>query len=365
MNYSETLKSLTNRSNINLSDYCMAIFGAGNTSALYKKCFDFEQITPVNLKYFIDNSPHKQGTLFLGTEVISLEQFLSQQTDKPKLVLISSANIGFCSQIKTQLSAHHIDCFTVDEYIFGKRMNEILSVIDLLEDNFSKRVYVEMIIARMTNQPFAEDLYSQDQYFCLRPFLDRDPNEVFVDLGAYVGDTIEQYIQFKSGVFSKIFAFEPESRNMAALQYRVNRLYKEWALSEDRIIPVKAGVGKQSDTLSISNSHPDSPSLGANFLNTNGSSAEQIQIFSLDDYFANQNVSFIKADIESFELDMLMGAEKTILRDRPVLAISIYHSAMDMWRIPLWLQQTLPDYTFKIRQHSHLLLDTVLYAYPK
>ena len=366
MNYKKKLKSLTKRSHkINLSNYCVAVFGAGNTSVLYSKLFDYEQVTPPHQKYFIDNSPSKQGTSFLGKEVVSLEYFLSQPTDKPKLVLICSANIGTCNQIKTQLAAHDVEYLTVDEFVFGKRINEILEVLDLLEDHFSKRVYAEMIIARITNQPFSEDLYTKDQYFCLRPFLDINSNEVFVDLGAYVGDTIEQYIQSKMGTFSKIFAFEPDVRNMEALQHRVNRLYKEWALSEDRIIPVKAGVSKQSTTLSMSNSNSDTPSLGANFLNTNEPGMEQIQIFSIDDYFINQKISFLKADIESFELDMLMGAEKTILRDRPIIAVCIYHNAMDMWRIPLWLSKTLPDYTFRIRHHTHLFCETVLYAYPK
>ena len=368
MNYIQTLKSLANRcTNVNLADYDIAIFGAGNTSLLYSKSFDYELITPPPpQKYFIDNSPSKQGRFFLGTKVVSLEYFLSQPTDKPKLVLISSANINFCNQIKTQMAEQKVKCFTVDEYLFGKRINEIFDVLELLDDDFSKRTYAEMIISRMTNQPFAEDLYVKDQYFCLRPFLDRNPNEVFVDLGAYVGDTIEQYIWLKSGVFSKIFAFEPESRNMEALQYRLDRLCKEWAISKDRIIPVNAGIGRCSEKLSIANSNADSPSLGANFLATEGKNIEQVQIFSIDDYFANQTVSFIKADIESFELDMLMGAEKTILQNRPLLAISIYHNATDMWRIPLWLSKTLPDYTFKIRHHSLCLLaETILYAYPK
>jgi len=364
MNNIEKLKSLATRyCNLNLSDYCVAVFGAGNTSALYKKCFDYETITE-HITCFIDNGVSKQGTNFLDKKVVSLASFLSQPSKQPKLVLISSANINFCNSIKQQLSGQ-VDFLTIDEYVFSKRINEILVVLDMLEDDFSKRVYAEMIIARMTNQSFAEDIYTKDQYFCLPPFLDRNPNEIFVDLGAYVGDSIEQYIQCKSGVFSKIFAFEPDARNMDALLCRMERICKEWAIAKDRIVCEKAGVGRRSENLSISNSNADSPSLGARIADTFDTNAQHVQIYAMDDYFANQKVGFIKADIENFELDMLIDAKKTILRDSPILAISIYHNALDMWKIVLWLSELLPNYAFKIRQHSHLLLDTVLYAYPK
>jgi len=293
MSYIENLKSLANRyNNLDLSDYRVAIFGAGNTSALYSKCFDYELMTD-HINCFIDNNLNKQGITFLEKRILSLEYFLSQQTNKPKLVLISSADINTCNTIKQQLTGR-VDFLTVDEYVFSKRIAEILTVLELLEDDFSKRVYAEMIIARMTNQPFAEELYTKDQYFCLPPFLDRNPNEVFVDLGAYVGDTIEQFIQFKSGVFAKIFAFEPEFRNMEALQYRIERLCKEWAISKDRIICEKAGIGRHSEMLSLSNSNTDTPSLGAHFTNTVDLDAQQIQIFSIDDYFVNQKIGFIK-----------------------------------------------------------------------
>ena len=37
------------------------IFGVGNTSKLYAKCFEAEDISPVG---FLDNDPKKQGTIF-------------------------------------------------------------------------------------------------------------------------------------------------------------------------------------------------------------------------------------------------------------------------------------------------------------
>jgi hypothetical protein len=90
---------------------------------------------------------------------------------------------------------------------------------------------------------------------------------------------------------------------------------------------------------------------------------EEIPLYALDDYFKEQKVSFIKADIESYELDMLRGAESIIKRDKPLLAVCIYHNASDMYTIPLFIKELNNNYKLKIRHHTYSLLDTVLYAY--
>ena len=86
-------------------------------------------------------------------------------------------------------------------------------------------------------------------------------------------------------------------------------------------------------------------------------------VYALDDYFKDKSVTFIKADIESYELDMLIGAEKIIRRDRPKLAIAIYHNASDMYQILLWLHSLGMGYKFAVRHHTPDLYDTILYAY--
>lgn len=68
-------------------------------------------------------------------------------------------------------------------------------------------------------------------------------------------------------------------------------------------------------------------------------------------------------DIENAELNALKGAVQTILRDKPKLAICIYHSNDDMLDIPEYIHSLVPEYKFYVRQH-HILpwLETVLYA---
>ena len=94
---------------------------------------------------------------------------------------------------------------------------------------------------------------------------------------------------------------------------------------------------------------------------------EKINLTSIDIYFKNNNIlppDFIKTDIEGAEMSALKGAKETIEKYRPQLAISIYHSDSDFINIPLYLNKTLQDYTFKLGHYSRDNNETVLYAIP-
>jgi hypothetical protein len=89
----------------------------------------------------------------------------------------------------------------------------------------------------------------------------------------------------------------------------------------------------------------------------------RIQVNAIDNLNL-EKVTFIKMDIEGAELNALKGAEKTILRDKPKLAICIYHSNEDMVRIAEYIYSIMPEYNFYVRHHytCPYLFETVLYA---
>jgi FkbM family methyltransferase len=361
-------KILSTLPKYNLNDYTVVVFGTGNTSVLYQKCFELEGIKPV---YYIDNNEAKQGTVFQSVPIISVEKLISLQKtfDKPVLVLICSAQIDVRNQIQSQLQKYGLTFTTVDSFVYGKNKDSINTVYDMLEDDFSKEVYAQIIHSSLNNISIPESLVSNEQYFILPQFSKSLKEEVFVDLGSYVGDTIEQYINKKSGVFKKIYAFEPYTVNFSALKCRTTRLKNEWAFSDDKLTLIYGGVGAKTEskyfTSLLQNEEKilDSAKIGANFIIEKTQDACEVMVYSLDDYFKEQKVCFIKADIESYELDMLHGAESVIKRDKPLLAICIYHNSSDMFTIPLLVKKLCRDYKLKIRHHSYGFLETVLYAY--
>ena len=73
-------------------------------------------------------------------------------------------------------------------------------------------------------------------------------------------------------------------------------------------------------------------------------------------------VDFIKMDIEGSELQALIGAESSIRRWRPKLAISLYHRPDDFFSIPLWIDALGCGYRLFLEHYSIHHEETVLYA---
>lgn len=275
------------------------------------------------------------------------------------LVLICSAQAAVQDAVSKQLENLRISYLTVDEYVFSKRSDEILKCVELLEDEKSAEVYAEIIESRLMGRSPSNKILNRNQYFALTDFCTFSEKEIFVDCGAFVGDTIEEYLFSHEGTFGKIIAFEPDAVNFGALKARVERLNKEWALTADKIQLVNAGVG----TMTTEGILPKHAGLGSRISEKRDADGDPIKIYALDDFFTEQRVDFLKADIESFELDMLRGAEKVIRRDLPKIAVCIYHNASDIYQILLWIDSLNMGYKFSIRHHSTLISDTVLYAY--
>lgn len=67
-------------------------------------------------------------------------------------------------------------------------------------------------------------------------------------------------------------------------------------------------------------------------------------------------------DVEGAELDTLIGAQETIKKYKPKLAISIYHKPEDIYMIPEFIMKCRDDYSFLIRHYTSCTFETILYA---
>jgi FkbM family methyltransferase len=96
-----------------------------------------------------------------------------------------------------------------------------------------------------------------------------------------------------------------------------------------------------------------------------GQSAKSVVTLSIDDMVREKNVpriDFIKMDIEGSELSALKGAETTLRRFKPKLAICVYHRLEDFFDIPAYLESLCLGYRFHLRHFTIHAEETVLYA---
>lgn len=76
------------------------------------------------------------------------------------------------------------------------------------------------------------------------------------------------------------------------------------------------------------------------------------------------HVDFLKLDVEGAEMEALRGAEQTIRRARPKLALSVYHRDEDLARIPAWVQDLGIGYRLFMDHSWPGPAETVLFAQP-
>jgi hypothetical protein len=75
--------------------------------------------------------------------------------------------------------------------------------------------------------------------------------------------------------------------------------------------------------------------------------------------------TFVKFDIEGAEPGALRGAAETIARNRPILAVCVYHVQDHLWTLPLQAAALAGDgYEFHLRRYAADIFDEVLYAVP-
>lgn len=246
---------------------------------------------------------------------------------------------------------------------FREMLPKYRQVYDLLTDEASRQAYTAHLSSRyklLANRELAS-VYSSEQYFAVPEMLTFSSEEVFVDSGAFVGDTVESYINHCQGIFSKAIAFEPGPQQFAAMQKRFRRLQEEWALPEGRLTCVQAGVSDTASHAQLTGGAMSDNLIGTRLVGTDDENA--IPIVTLDEALAGQRVDFLKADIEGYEMAMLRGAEHIIRTQKPRIAICLYHKLTDPYEIPLYLKQLVPEYQFKVRHHAMNFTECVLYAY--
>lgn len=314
------------------------------------------------VKYFVDNNPEVQGTFINGIKVISFNEFLEE---KDNLKVLIASRIGIYNEIQKQISNYDIDYTYVGEKYYYCEQNSYANpceqiitkisnynnLLSILEDNLSKKTLDNILEYRfnykdinllteikrpLNNQYFEPEIYQISKDDC------------FVDCGAFTGDTLEVCLKETRGTIERYFAFEPDEKNYNQL------LEKKY----DFLETFCKGVSDKNATLYFE-------SGGNSGSKITNSGSTQIKVVSLDSELKNQKITFIKMDIEGAEIDALKGAAGIIKKQKPVLAICVYHKFNDIFEIPELIQSFKVDYKYYLRHYTDSASETVLYCVPQ
>lgn len=178
-----------------------------------------------------------------------------------------------------------------------------------------------------------------------------------IDAGGYVGDTA---LLFSPMTQHNVYVFEAAPENCALIQKTIsmnalqNIVLENLALgAEHRVMPFSLGERSSCNTLVERPGYVYPSKI-------------DVEVVTLDSYVQEHGltVGLIKIDVEGGEQLILQGALETIRRFRPVLLISIYHSAGDFFDIKPMLENLQLGYTFKVFKpiNNAIAMETVLIA---
>lgn len=234
-----------------------------------------------------------------------------------------------------------------DEDFISAHTKSIAAARALLADDLSRKVYDAVLSFYYTGDIALLDTITTGKDEAFNNLLRLGDNEVYVDLGAYNGDTIDEFLHYTNKSYRKIVALEPNAKNFAKLEAHCAGMtnVELWQL----------GAWNENTTLFFNNKAGRNSAISESGIKT--------KVAAVDNILCGTSATYIKADVEGADREALLGMEHTIGRCKPKLNFAAYHRFEDIFRLPLLIKQLNPEYKIYLRHHPYIpAWDTNLYC---
>jgi FkbM family methyltransferase len=348
----------------------LVLFGAGNLGRKVLQCVRSIGVEPLA---FADNSQSKWGTKVDGIPVLSPKDAATRYGSSA-LFLVTIWSLGHSypesRAMLERLGCTHVESTSSLRWKFADRLlpdfcqdlphklyeqaAEVRKAASLWADDASRREYLNHVRWRALGDQAALGPVVKEESYFLDSLYRINDQEVFVDCGAYTGDTAEQVIR-RNPAFQRIVAIEADPQNFDRLTKWIATLDASVA---SRINALNVAVGAVRGKLRFQSDGSEGAKLTAD-------GNVVVDCVPIDDLAREAAPTFIKMDIEGAELDALEGARHSIQAHRPILSICMYHKQSDLWRIPLFIHTLVEDYRLFLRPHDVDGWQLVCYAVPE
>ncbi|WP_185806957.1 FkbM family methyltransferase [Bacillus sp. HMF5848] len=337
------------------------LFGAGEVGIFFSNYFKKMDGNPE--VFFCDTNKKKIGQVINDLKVISLNELKTSYRDSYIVVtsinyfneiheLLKENNLNQClvSRSEDEMIGD-LNCFTIFKnysQVVYDNIQKFKCVYEFLADEKSRKILVDRInYCKTSNKSYLIPQQSVTPQYFDPSLIKISKNEVFIDGGAFTGDTVEEFLKQSKGQFKQIYSFEPEQSKCKEFSEKFNE-FKNIEL-------FRCGLWSEIKRLKFNATND-----GASGLNISGNI--EVPVTSIDSVLNRKPVTFIKLDIEGAELEALKGAEYSIKKFRPKLAICIYHNPLDIVEIPLYIKKLYPEYKIFMRHYSDTAAETICYA---
>ncbi len=295
---------------------------------------------------FFASDEFVRGHSFFGHRVHSISE-IEEKVSEFVIVLAFAAGYDTLINKIQSISNKHIviapdvpvcgDGLFTKEYL-SHNFQSFQRVYELLSDEKSKEVLKKIIEYKITGkiQPLIEASSTPKE--AQEEILKLSKDEVYIDAGAYDGDTVNQFIDFTGGEYKKIIAVEPDRKNFKKLNKSV--------ADKDNIDTINAAVWSEDKLLNFSDS-----AGRQSFVSDSG---KEIQGRAIDSILNGGAATYIKYDVEGAEKEALLGSHETIQKYSPKLSVALYHRNEDIFELPLLINKLNTSYKLFMRKYPYI-----------
>ena len=247
--------------------------------------------------------------------------------------------------------------FAVDRpLVIHQETRTIADVANLWADEESRILYAAILKWFVTLASESVPAPSPSAVTYIPDFLQLREDEVFVDCGAFDGDTVLQYVRASRGRYQEIIALEPDPQTFQELA--------TYAKTLERVTPLNAGAGAENGKI---------PFVAGGLMSSHAASAGaagfsapdelvDVDLIRLDDL--SPRPTYVKMDIEGFERQALAGARGLLSAGKTAFAVTLYHRTSDLWQIPRFINEVAPGLRLYLRHYAEDWAETICYAVP-
>ena len=297
-----------------------------------------------------------RGHSFHGKRVLSFSEAKEKYGDFVIIVTFAvhdEPTMNFISQLSDSFELYAptvsvVDGSPFDLDFFKENDDYFHKAYEMLSDEKSKSDYLDILRFKLSGdvkyliKTHSEKMKLYDEVLPL------SDNETIMDLGAYDGDTVREFLTVTNGKYNKIFALEPDEKNFRKLERKTEGL--------ENLIRLNIGAWDKKETLYFAKKS------GRNSRLEDG--GVPVEFDSVDN-IADCEITFIKMDIEGAELKALEGAKNTVRKYKPKLYVCAYHRNEDMFALPFKIKELYEGYKIYFRQHPYIpAWESNFYAIP-
>ena len=297
-----------------------------------------------------------RGHSFHGKRVLSFSE--AKEKYKDFIIIVTFAvhddkTMNFISELSDSFELYAPTVSVVDGSpftyeFFMENEENFRKAYDMLCDEKSKEDFLDILRFKLSGDVKYLLKTHSDKMKLYEDVLPLSDDETIVDLGAYDGDTIREFLTVTDGKYNKIIALEPDEKNFRKLERKTEGL--------PNLIRLNLGAWDKEETLFFAKKSGRNSRLEETGIPVNFNSVDNI---------VTEEVTFIKMDIEGAELKALEGAKNTVAKYKPKLYVCAYHRNEDMFALPFKIKELFGGYKIYFRQHPYIpAWESNFYAIP-